>query len=240
MKPTLLLFAIMVVFTGNCYGSEEQAARRQLVAEIAEEVRATRLALDRQPLDEAVLAALAAVPRHQFVPRDQRRFAYENRPLPIGHGQTISQPFIVALMTDLLELEPGQKVLEVGTGSGYQAAILAALGAEVHTLEIIEPLARQAAERFASLGLTAIDARFADGYYGLAEEAPFAAIIVTAAASHVPPPLVSQLAVGGRMVIPVGTPFRTQQLRLIKKVSEREVQTQQVLPVIFVPLTGNR
>jgi protein-L-isoaspartate(D-aspartate) O-methyltransferase len=166
--------------------------------------------------------------------------AYDDRPLPIDHGQTISQPFIVALMTELLEPEPGDRVLEVGTGSGYQAAILARLVARVYTIEIIEPLAERAAERLARLGYHNVETRLGDGYHGWPEAAPFDAIVVTAAADHVPPPLVEQLRAGGRMVIPVGDRFSVQQLLLIEKTADDEVRTRQLLPVRFVPLTGER
>lgn len=214
-------------------------ARQQLVAEIEKNVEATRHYIDKERLDGRVMAAMAAVPRHLYVPEAQRHAAYENRPLPIGHGQTISQPYIVALMTDLLEVAPGDKVLEVGTGSGYQAAILAWLGVEVYTTEIVEPLAREAGEKLARLpqGQT-VRCRAGDGYYGWEEHGPYQAIIVTAAASHVPPPLIGQLAPGGRMIIPVGSGFQTQQLLVIAKDREGALTTRQILPVRFVPLTG--
>lgn len=214
-------------------------ARQQLVREIEKNVEATRHYIDKERLDGRVMAAMAAVPRHLYVPEAQRHAAYENRPLPIGHGQTISQPYIVALMTDLLEVAPGDKVLEVGTGSGYQAAILAWLGVEVYTIEIVEPLAREAGEKLARLpqGQT-VRGRAGDGYYGWEEHGPYQAIIVTAAASHVPPPLIGQLAPGGRMIIPVGSGFQTQQLLVIAKDREGGLITRQILPVRFVPLTG--
>ena len=182
--------------------------------------------------------AMASVPRHEFVPERQRDNAYDNRPLGIGHGQTISQPYMVAVMTDLIKPEPEHRVLEVGTGSGYQAAILAQLVDKVFTIEIIEPLGRSAAERFQAMGYENIIPRIGDGYYGWQEEAPFDAIVVTAAASHVPPPLVEQLKPGGHMVIPVGSRFLTQQLMLISKDQDGRVTTRQILPVAFVPLTG--
>ena len=189
---------------------------------------------------EQVLEALAEVPRHEFVPADQRRYAWRNRPLPIGHGQTISQPYIVALMTDLVEPQAGDVILEVGTGSGYQAAILARLAARVHTIEIIEPLYRQAAARLRRLGFDNVEVRLGDGYYGWEAHAPFDKIVVTAAASHVPPPLIAQLRPGGRMVIPVGGRFQTQQLLQIDKTADGEIRTRQVAAVRFVPLTGER
>ncbi|MBI2310916.1 MAG: protein-L-isoaspartate(D-aspartate) O-methyltransferase [Betaproteobacteria bacterium] len=192
----------------------------------------------RPRFDSRVMDALAKVPRHRFVPANQMSHAYENRPLPIGYGQTISQPYIVALMTDLANPQPGQKVLEIGTGSGYQAAILAELAGWVYTIEIVEPLAKQAEERLKALDYRNVEVQAGDGYYGWAAHAPFDAIIVTAAASHVPPPLVKQLKPGGRMVIPVGTPFLTQNLMLVEKAADGSVSSRQILPVRFVPLTG--
>jgi protein-L-isoaspartate(D-aspartate) O-methyltransferase len=214
--------------------------RRQMVDEIAALAHETRAEVGKPAFDERVMAALARVPRHAFVPENQVAAAYRNRPLPIGHGQTISQPYIVALMTDLARVEPGHKVLEVGTGSGYQAAVMAALDAAVYTIEIVEPLARQAGPRLKALGYANVQVRHADGYHGWPEHAPYDAILVTAAASHVPPPLVRQLKPGGRMVIPVGAPFMVQQLMLVEKRTDGTVATRQILPVKFVPLTGQR
>ena len=191
-----------------------------------------------EAIDPAVMAAIDRVPRHEFVPEDLQSVAYANRPLPIGHGQTISQPYIVALMTHLLGVEPGGRVLEIGTGSGYQAAVLAELGTDVHTIEIVEPLAGQSTRRLARLGYDGVRTRLGDGYYGWPEAAPFGAIIVTAAAAHVPPPLVGQLAPGGVLVIPVGEPFSVQLLLLVRKHTDGEVTVRQILPVRFVPLTG--
>jgi protein-L-isoaspartate(D-aspartate) O-methyltransferase len=215
-----------------------QLRRERMIELIEQDVRETSAYLKRTDLDERVLTAMARVPRHEFVPPDLVDQAYHNRPLPIGHGQTISQPYIVAIMTDLLDLEPGQKVLEIGTGSGYQAAVLAALGMRVLSIEIIEPLGRAASARLERLGYSTVRLRIGDGYYGWPGEEPFDAIIVTAAASHVPPPLVRQLGVGGKMIIPVGSRFTTQELILIERVSADEISTRQVLPVRFVPLTG--
>ncbi len=191
-----------------------------------------------EPLDEEVMASLGTVDRHEFVPARQQPFAYENRPLPIGHGQTISQPYIVALMTDLIKLDADDVVLEIGTGSGYQAAILAKLVKHVYSIEIIEALADESAARLKRLGYDNVTTTLADGYYGWEAHAPFDAIIVTAAASHVPPPLVQQLAPGGRMIIPIGGRFMTQQLLLLEKTADGEVITRQVAAVRFVPLTG--
>lgn len=212
--------------------------RQRLVETVEEHVRETSDYLGRARLDPRVMKALGTVARHEFVPAKLRDRAYENRPLPIGHSQTISQPYIVAIMTDLLELTPQHRVLEIGTGSGYQAAILAALIEQVYSIEIIEPLGEAARERLARLGFDKVQVRIGDGYYGWEEHAPFDAIVVTAAASHVPPPLIKQLKPGGRMVIPVGSHFMTQQLLLVTKSMNGEVRTQQILPVAFVPLTG--
>jgi protein-L-isoaspartate(D-aspartate) O-methyltransferase len=213
-------------------------ARQRMIGNIEWTQREAAHATGSRTLDREVLAVMGDVPRHLFVPRGQQDSAYENRPLPIGYGQTISQPYIVALMTDLLRVKPGDRVFELGTGSGYQAAILAKLAKEVFTVDIVAPLGKQAAERLALLGFANVQVKVADGYYGWPEHAPFDGIMVTAAASHVPPPLVLQLKPGGRMVIPVGTGFLTQHLLLIEKAKDGTLTTRQVLPVSFVPLTG--
>lgn len=189
-------------------------------------------------LSESVLDAMGRVPRHEFVPDDLRDAAYDDRPLPIGYGQTISQPFIVALMTHLLQPRPGHRVLELGTGSGYQAAVLAALDVETYTIEIIPELGDAAAARLRRLGYDGVRTRIGDGYFGWPEAAPFDGIVVTAAASHVPPPLIDQLKPGGRIIIPVGPPFMVQQLVLVTKQADGGLRTRQLLPVRFVPLTG--
>jgi len=186
--------------------------------------------------DNSTLAAIQAVERHRFVPESLVSDAYLDRPLPIGHGQTISQPYIVAYMTEVVKPKPEHKVLEIGAGSGYQAAVLAEIVEEVYTIEIIEALASQAAERLKKLGYDNIHVRNADGYYGWPEEAPFDAIVVTAAADHIPPPLIDQLKDGGRMIIPVGSPLRVQQLMLVEK-SDGETTTRNLMPVRFVPFT---
>lgn len=188
--------------------------------------------------DQRVLDAMRQVPRHLFVPKHQVKNAYEDNPLPIGYGQTISQPYIVAYMTEALELKPTDKVLEIGTGSGYQAAILSELTPHVYTIEIVKPLAEQAAERFSSLGYKTIRSKREDGYYGWEEFAPFDAIIVTAAAGHIPPPLVEQLAPEGKMIIPVGGPYEVQNLVVVTKSKDGGLQTHTLIPVRFVPLTG--
>jgi protein-L-isoaspartate(D-aspartate) O-methyltransferase len=212
--------------------------RREMVAEIEQDARETSSYIDKQALDPRVMQVIGRVPREEFVPDYQRPHAYENRPLAIGHGQTISQPYIVALMTDLLSPEPKDRVLEIGTGSGYQAAILAELTERVYSIEIIEELGQQARERLARLGYANVSVRIADGYYGWASEAPFDGILVTAAASHIPAPLIEQLKPGGRMVIPIGGRFQVQQLMLIEKTADGRITNRQLLPVRFVPLTG--
>lgn len=186
--------------------------------------------------DEQVLEAMRRVPRHRFVPADQVPLAYANRPLPIGYGQTISQPYIVAYMTLLAEPEPSDRVLEIGTGSGYQAAVLAEIVDRVYTIEIVPELARTAQQRLEQLRYANIEVRQGDGYFGWEEEAPFDAVVVTAASEHIPPMLIEQLADQGRMVIPVGSPYRTQTLMLIEKQGD-ELITRSVAPVRFVPFT---
>lgn len=184
-----------------------------------------------------VLAAMTKVPRHEFVPEHLANAAYEDHPLPIGYNQTISQPYIVALMTELLQLQPGAKVLEVGTGSGYQAAILAEVGAQVYSLEILEPLAKTAAELLQRLGYASVQVKQGDGYLGWPEHSPYDAIIVTAAVDHVPPLLVEQLKPGGRLVIPVEDGRSRQSLLLVEKSVDGSVTTHNVATVLFVPLT---
>lgn len=187
-----------------------------------------------------VLEALRRVPRHRFVPEKLVDAAYENRPLPIGYGQTISQPFIVALMTELLDLPENATVLEIGTGSGYQAAVLAEIARDVFTVEIIPELGRSAQARLQELGYGNVHVKIGDGYFGWDEHAPFDAIMVTAAAPHIPPPLVRQLKPGGTLVLPVGPPFLTQYLTVVQKARDGTLTTRQILPVAFVPLTTGR
>ena len=214
------------------------ALRARLVAQISQDVIDTSAYIGKSALDERVMRVMGTVGRHRFVPRNQQASAYENRPLPIGYGQTISQPYIVALMTDLLELEAGDVVLEIGTGSGYQAAILSRLVSQVYSIEIVPELAKSASQLLQRLGFGNIEVKNADGYYGWKEHAPFDAIMVTAASSHIPPPLVSQLKPGGLMLIPVGSPFQVQQLTLVRKSQDGELTTRQIIPVRFVPFTG--
>lgn len=231
-------FGLFSILAGPLAAADFDGPRQRMSAEITVLARETASETGQREFAASVMAAIARVPRHRFVPDDQVRYAYANRPLPIGYGQTISQPYIVALMTDLIQPQPGQTVLEIGTGSGYQAAVLAELVGWVYTIEIIEPLARRAAEQLKTLGYANIQTRAGDGYHGWEEAAPFDAIVVTAAASHVPPPLIRQLKPGGRMVIPVGAQFLAQYLLLVEKQADGAVTTRQILPVSFVPLTG--
>jgi protein-L-isoaspartate(D-aspartate) O-methyltransferase len=222
----------------NAEAADEMSVRRErMIAEIEQLVRETRRETGRAALDVRVIAALRKVERHRFLPPGFSAQAYDNRPLAIGAGQTISQPFIVALMTDLLNVAPGDKVLEVGTGSGYQAAVLAEIVREVFSIEIIEPLGREAARALAVAGYRNVQTRIGDGYAGWPDEAPFDGIIVTAAAPYVPQPLIDQLKNGGRLVIPLGEPQGVQSLFVIDKDVRGTVTRRKVLDVRFVPLT---
>lgn len=222
----------------EAYGDDAFATERAAMVQLIDQIGwGSDRATGRATIDPKVLAVMAEVPRHEFVPYGLRERAYANRPQPIGYGQTISQPLIVAMMADLLQLEPGHVVLEVGTGSGYHAAVVAGLADRVYSIEIIPGLAETAAERLDRLGYGRIALRSGDGYYGWPEAAPFDRILVTAAATHVPAPLIEQLKPGGRMVIPVGAAFTIQHLVLVEKDAEGGIRTRQVLPVRFVPLT---
>lgn len=235
----LFVLAIVLFSSIDSFGADRfQSLRARMLDAIRADYQDTAVYIDKEQADPRVLAAMGRVPRHEFVAENLRDRAYENRPLPIGHGQTISQPYIVAVMTDLLGVQADDRVLEVGTGSGYQAAVLAELVSHMYSIEIIEPLATQAEKRLQRLGYTNITIRHGDGYYGWEEHAPFDAIVVTAAASHVPPPLIAQLKPGGRMVIPVGTRFLVQELLMVVKDNDGSISTRQLLPVRFVPLTG--
>lgn len=213
-------------------------ARAALIAEIEEEVRETRSFLGKDRLDPRVMAALERVKRETFVPEEVRDLAYINRPLSIGHGQTISQPYIVAIMTDMLAVRPDARILEIGTGSGYQTAILAELAADVFTVEVVAALAEAARAQLESLGYTNIHYRIGDGHAGWPEEAPFDGIIVTAAAKKIPETFLSQLKSEGRLVIPIGHEFATQSLMRIDKDAQGNIATRSMLPVAFVPLVG--
>ncbi len=241
MLSRRLLTVLVVALAGPpaAAQSDDYTERRhQLVREIANEVSATRAWTGTSELDARVMEVMAKVPRHEFVPHEMQPLAYVNRPLPVGHGQTVSQPYIVALMTDLVAVGKGDTVLEIGTGVGYQAAILAALAKQVYSIEIIAELETSAATRLKRMGYTNVETRQGDGYYGWSAHAPFDAIIVTAAPTHLPPPLLKQLKPGGRMVIPVGSPFTTQHLLLVEKGLDGTITTRNVLPVIFSPLAG--
>lgn len=233
------IFAQLVLLTSGLVMADDYALQRQqMLTEIEDDVRLTAKHINKKSLNMQVIQAMNTVPRHEFVPDKMRFMAYQNRPLSIGYGQTISQPYIVALMTDLLQPQPDQRVLEIGTGSGYQAAVLAKLVSQVYSIEIIEELGKVTTRRLDQLGYDNIETRIADGYDGWLEHAPFDSIIVTAAISHIPPPLVQQLKKGGRMIIPVGTRFQTQYLTLVEKDMQGAITTRQILPVSFVPFTG--
>jgi protein-L-isoaspartate(D-aspartate) O-methyltransferase len=214
------------------------AARAAMMHEIARDMRATAHLLGKDRLDPAVAAALGRVPREDFVPAERRAAAYVNSPLPIGHGQTISQPFVVAVMTDMLALRADARVLEIGTGCGYQTAVLAEIAARVYTIEFVAALGAAAAERLAALGYANIECRIGDGRAGWPEHAPYDAIIVTAAAETPPPALVAQLAPGGRMAIPLGPQGAEQDLCLLTKDAEGRLTRRNILPVAFVPLVS--
>jgi protein-L-isoaspartate(D-aspartate) O-methyltransferase len=214
-------------------GSPEDPHREKRNAMVEEQLAREGIA------DPRVLQAMREVPRHLFVPEKLRAQAYGPYPLPIEEGQTISQPYVVAFMTEILRLQPAHKVLEVGTGSGYQAAVAAKIAREVRTVEIFESLAASARERLARLGFSNVQVRQGDGYFGWKEAAPFDAIIVTCAGGHLPPPLLEQLAPGGRMIMPVGGPFMTQNLVLVEKGADGRLSHRNVLPVMFVRLLGH-
>lgn len=213
---------------------------RQMLHVIENEARLTAPLTGRWSFDPRVMRALESVPRDAFVPPEIRELAFANGPLPIGQGQTISQPYIVALMTDLLETQPSQTLLEIGTGSGYQAAILAQLVRQVYSLEIIPALAIQAADLLTSLGYDNVEVRTGDGHLGWPEHAPYDGIIVTAAATHLPPALLEQLKPGGRLVLPVGQPSMAQQLKLLEKDLKGKITARKILDVVFVPMTESQ
>ncbi|MFQ5956363.1 MAG: protein-L-isoaspartate(D-aspartate) O-methyltransferase [Candidatus Brocadiales bacterium] len=233
LAAILLLFTFLDTACGlkdDLRGYDEEMFAQKRTSMVKTQIKA------RGVKDTRVIEAMMSVPRHLFVPERQRIYSYEDTPLPIGSGQTISQPYIVAFMTELLELDEDDTVLEVGTGSGYQAAVLAEVVKKVFTIEIKERLGLLAKERLKSMGYTNIDVHIGDGYNGLPGEAPFDAIIVTAAAAHIPEPLIKQLRPGGRMVIPVGSPYGRQSLNLVTKKEDGEIQKETIIPVRFVPL----
>jgi len=225
-----LILSILLFLSFTPQDDKYSKARKEMVADQIE---------NRGIKNTNTLNAMRKVPRHKFVPSDLVNRAYDDGPLPIGYGQTISQPYIVAYMTSVIEPVPGQKVLEIGTGSGYQAAVLAKIIDTVYTIEIITQLYNSSGKRLKELGYKNIITKNADGYYGWQAFAPFDAIIVTAASEYIPPPLIKQLKDGGKMIIPVGTPFLTQMLVLVEKQGE-EIFTTNLLPVRFVPLTRGK
>ena len=235
------VLAALAPDSSRCDEHEDPYAedRRQLVRTIKEDVVRTSDYLGKSELDPRVIDAMATVPRHEFVPEALRAFAYANQPLPIGNDQTISQPYIVAIMTDLLDLPPDCKALDIGTGSGYQAAVLAEICASVYGIEIVEPLGTQAAKRLDRLGYDNVSLRIGDGFFGWPEEQPFDAIVVAAAADALPAPLVEQLRPGGRMIIPLRSGFAYEQLVLVEKHADQSITSREILPVRFVPLTGD-
>ncbi len=217
----LLFITSLLAFSNDDYDRQrEQMVNRQII--------------NRGISHELTIEAMRAVPRHEFVPQAQRRNAYSDSPLPIGYGQTISQPYIVAYMTDIIQPESHHRVLEIGAGSGYHAAVISKVVDRVYTIEIIPELGESAKERLEQQGFDNVEVKIADGYYGWEEHAPFDAIVVTAAAEHIPPPLIEQLKDGGKMVIPVGSPFFVQQLMLVEKKGEK-ITTRNLMPVRFVP-----
>jgi len=234
--------AAIQVMAGQDPDAAEQEyaeARQALVSTIETHVRETSSYLGKSSLSPLVIQAIKQVPRHEFVPEWLRNRAYEDRPLPIGHDQTISQPYIVAIMTDLLALEADCKVLDIGTGSGYQAAILAEICDSVYTIEIVEALGLEARARLERLGYENITVRIGDGFHGWPAQQPFDAIIVAAVAPELPPPLLEQLKPGGRMIIPLHRGIRGQQLVLVEKHIDETTTSEEILPVVFVPLTGD-
>ena len=236
----LLAFAGLTAAGDATPARDTPSAAERMVRAIEADFRDTAASTGIAGASPALRRALLRVPRERFVPQALAANAYENRPLPIGEGQTISQPFIVALMTELLQVTPGAKVLEVGTGSGYQAAVLAELGATVYSIEIVAPLAARARADLDAAGYESVVTRVGDGYQGWADAAPFDGIVVTAAPDHVPPALIEQLKPGARLVIPVGPHWLSQELRVIRKEADGRTVTQRTLPVRFVPLTRER
>jgi protein-L-isoaspartate(D-aspartate) O-methyltransferase len=237
----IALIGVMVTMSVTKTFAEDayQEKRQQMLVEIKQMVKMTKSYTGKAALDKRVEEAMMSVPRHKFVPSDSRSYAYENTALPISHRQTISQPYIVALMTDLAAVTSESVVLEVGTGSGYQAAVLSELVSHVYSIEIIEPLGLEAKSLLQDLGYDNVTVKIGDGYHGWSEHAPFDAILVTAAAEHIPEQLTQQLKPGGRLVIPVGRQGQAQSLRILTKGADGKIEQRDILSVAFVPLTGN-
>lgn len=232
MIKTILLAAFLLI--SGCREEIEEVQRDPIFTGMRKQMVERQIAA-RGISDVRLLEAMIRVERHKFVPEEKQKYAYNDHPLPIAEGQTISQPYIVAIMTELLKLDGDERVLEIGTGSGYQAAILAELAKDVYTIEILEPLALQSEKLLVELGYKNITVKFGDGYLGWEKYAPFDGIIVTCAPPHIPRPLIDQLAEGGRMVIPVGVEF--QELKLLEKI-DGKIKTTSIIPVRFVPMTG--
>ncbi|MGM1055716.1 MAG: protein-L-isoaspartate(D-aspartate) O-methyltransferase [Bacteroidota bacterium] len=230
MKLALLISVLLLFSIAPAEQDKYQKDRQQMV-----KTQLEARGINHKP----TLNAMRSVERHRLVPPGQMQYAYEDRPLPIGFGQTISQPYMVAYMTEVIRPTAGMKILEIGTGSGYQAAVLAEIVDEVYTIEIVEELAKTAKSRLKEMGYTNIHVKEGDGYFGWEEHAPFDAIIVTAASEFIPPPLIEQLKEGGKMVIPVGAPFTSQQLMLVEKQKDGKRKTRNLIPVRFVPFTRN-
>jgi len=233
MKGSILIISVFIIFI--IYSCERDKERDfEISFESKRNEMVNKQVEGREVTDNATLSSMRKVERHLFVPKDQVNFAYDDRPLPIGYGQTISQPYIVGYMTELIKPKKSYKVLEIGTGSGYQAAVLAEIVDSVFTIEIISELGGSAKARLKQLGYKNVKVKIGDGYYGIEESTPFDAIIVTAASEFIPPPLLKQLKDGGRMVIPIGSPFMVQMLILVEK-KGNEITTENMLPVRFVP-----
>lgn len=233
MKQYAVIFLCVLFFVLNGYQVQADDLERERNRMVRTQIQA------RGIRDAATLEAMRTVPRHLYVPMPQRRNAYDDRPLPIGYGQTISQPYIVAYMTEIVSPKEGDKMLEIGTGSGYQAAVLAEIIDQVYTIEIVRPLGEQA-KRLLENQYDNVHVKIANGYHGWPEHAPFDAIVVTAAAEYIPPPLVEQLKEGGKMIIPIGSPFQVQQLMLVEKREGGEISTRSLMPVRFVPFERER
>ena len=236
LKTVIACLACVAVAAPGLTADRYHDARMTMVKEIEDDVRRTSLYLDRESLDPRVMDAMATVPRHRLIPDDMRESAYDNRPLPIGHGQTIYQTYIVALMSDLLQTQEDHVVLEVGTGSGYQTAVLSRLVRHVYSIELVSELGQASAGRLKELGYTNVECRIGNGYSGWPEHAPYNGIIVTAAATHIPQPLVDQLVTGGRLVIPVGDPYGPQELVVVTRGEDDHIHMREILGVAFVPL----